>query len=38
MFDKFIEQENEIKSLLKHTMPEYCQKAYNALEALKTVK
>lgn len=38
MFDKFIEQENEIKSLLKHTMPEYCQKAYNALDALKTVK
>lgn len=38
MFDRFAEQENEIKSLLKYTMPEYCQKAYNALNALKTVK
>lgn len=37
MFDGFLEQETEIKSLLERTMPQYCQKAYNASKALGTV-
>lgn len=37
MFDRFVEQENEIKNLLERTMPQYCQKAYNASNALETV-
>lgn len=37
MFERFVEQENEIKVLLERTMPQYCQKAYNASKALETV-
>lgn len=37
MYNRFVEQEKEIKKLLEHTMPEYCQKAYKASDALASV-
>lgn len=37
IFDKFVEQEVELKSSLEHIMPEYCQKAYNAKKSLKVI-
>lgn len=37
MYDKFLEQENEIRDFLEHTMPGYCKKAFNASDALKSI-
>lgn len=37
MYDRFIEQKNEIRSLLRYTMTRYCQKAYNASNALDSI-
>lgn len=37
MYEKFVEQERELKSSLEHIMPEYCQKAYNAQNSLRVI-